>query len=197
MAYAATFDTHKFVKTLESKGFNTEQAEGLNEVLNEAIEQSNVVTFRLVASREDVEKVRADVEKVRTDVDKVRADVENVRADVENVRADVGNVRADVEKVRIDVEKVRADVVNVRIDVEKVRTEMEKWRASNHEDVEALRASTREEFGKVRLEMVNMRSDLASRIDSSKNDMLKWYFGGIVFQILAVFYLLAKFTGNG
>jgi hypothetical protein len=33
MSYAATFDTLRFIKTLEAKGSNAEQVEGLNMVV--------------------------------------------------------------------------------------------------------------------------------------------------------------------
>ena len=129
MAYAVTSDTQKIDKTLESKGFNSEQVEGLNAWLNERMEQNNVVTFRLVASREDVEKIRLDVEKVRTEMEKWRAsnheDVANLRA---STNGDFASLRASTQeefgKIRLEMEKMRGDFKEISLNT---KVELIKW----------------------------------------------------------------------
>lgn len=39
-----TFDTHRFVINLQKSGFTTEQAEGINNALNEALQTADVAT---------------------------------------------------------------------------------------------------------------------------------------------------------
>lgn len=39
-----TFDTHRFVISLQKSGFTTEQAEGINNALNEALQTADVAT---------------------------------------------------------------------------------------------------------------------------------------------------------
>lgn len=39
-----TFDTHRFVISLQKSGFSTEQAEGINNALNEALQTADVAT---------------------------------------------------------------------------------------------------------------------------------------------------------
>ncbi|QDX82468.1 hypothetical protein B9N43_15225 [Denitratisoma sp. DHT3] len=41
---ALTFDTHEFVKTLERKGFTSDQAEGINDALKNALTVAEVAT---------------------------------------------------------------------------------------------------------------------------------------------------------
>lgn len=39
-----TFDTHRFVKTLEQRGFTADQAEGINDALKDALQVAEVAT---------------------------------------------------------------------------------------------------------------------------------------------------------
>ena len=39
-----TFDTHQFVKTLQTKGFNSDQAEGIVEIMQEAQNSADLAT---------------------------------------------------------------------------------------------------------------------------------------------------------
>lgn len=39
-----TFDTHRFVKTLEQRGFTEDQAEGINDALKDALTIAEVAT---------------------------------------------------------------------------------------------------------------------------------------------------------
>lgn len=41
-----TFDTHAFIKSLEAKGFTTEQSEGINDALKNALIVTAVTTKR-------------------------------------------------------------------------------------------------------------------------------------------------------
>ena len=53
-----TFDTHQFVKTLQSKGFSAEQAEGVNEALKNALTAAEVATkYDVLALQRDIKEL--------------------------------------------------------------------------------------------------------------------------------------------
>jgi hypothetical protein len=61
-----TFDTHEFIKRLEAKGFQTEQAEGVTEALKEALTTAEVATIR---DLKDVEAaLKRDIEALRLEI---------------------------------------------------------------------------------------------------------------------------------
>lgn len=43
---AISFDTHQFIKKLETRGFSTDQAEGINDALKDALQVAEVSTKR-------------------------------------------------------------------------------------------------------------------------------------------------------
>jgi polyhydroxyalkanoate synthesis regulator phasin len=55
---AITFDTHQFVKDLQAKGFNPEQAEGISDALK------NVMVASELATSDDIREIRSDIEKL-------------------------------------------------------------------------------------------------------------------------------------
>jgi Holliday junction resolvase-like predicted endonuclease len=62
---AVTFDTLKFVKTLESAGFNAQQAEALANAQQTAISESAEL---ILATKDDTNTIRADVAKVDAEI---------------------------------------------------------------------------------------------------------------------------------
>jgi len=84
-----------------------------------------------LATKGDLNKLRADFEALRADVreeiGKIRADFEALRADV---REEIGKIRADFEALRADFEALRADV---REEIGKIREEIGNLRAEVHE----------------------------------------------------------------
>jgi hypothetical protein len=53
-----TFDTHQFIKDLQARGFNPEQAEGISDALK------NVMIASEVATSNDMRELRSDIEKL-------------------------------------------------------------------------------------------------------------------------------------
>lgn len=49
---ALTFDTHRFVKKLEEKGFSVTQAEGINDALQDALQVAEVATKQDLSNTE-------------------------------------------------------------------------------------------------------------------------------------------------
>ena len=62
---AVTFDTLKFVKTLEQGGFNAQQAEALAQAQQTAISESAEL---ILATKDDANLIRADVMKVDAEI---------------------------------------------------------------------------------------------------------------------------------
>lgn len=61
-----TFDTHRFVISLQKSGFTTEQAEGINNALNEALQTADVATKADLQTA--VSDIKADAADQRTKI---------------------------------------------------------------------------------------------------------------------------------
>lgn len=61
-----TFDTHRFVISLQKSGFTTEQAEGINNALNEALQTADVATKADLKTA--VSDIKADAADQRTKI---------------------------------------------------------------------------------------------------------------------------------
>ena len=62
---AVTFDTLKFVKTLESAGFNAQQAEAIAQAQQNAISESAEL---ILATKNDVALIRTDILKIDAEI---------------------------------------------------------------------------------------------------------------------------------
>ncbi len=62
---AVTFDTLKFVKTLENAGFNAQQAEAIAQAQQTAISESAEL---ILATKDDVTSIRSDILKVDAEI---------------------------------------------------------------------------------------------------------------------------------
>jgi capsule polysaccharide export protein KpsE/RkpR len=101
MGNAITFDTLAFVEKLETGGFTATQAKSITEALKdasivtrpeitaeiEAMETAKKLEMNSLATKVDLEKVRADL---RTEIEKVRADL---RTEIEKVRAEIAPLK--------------------------------------------------------------------------------------------------------
>jgi DNA-binding transcriptional MerR regulator len=68
-----TFDTHEFIKRLEAKGFQTEQAEGVTEALKEALTVAEIATKR---DLKDVEAaLKRDIRELDNKIEALRLEV--------------------------------------------------------------------------------------------------------------------------
>ena len=57
----------------------------------------------------------------KVDIEKVRAEIEKVRAEIEKVRAEL---KVDIEKVRAEIEKVRAELL---VKIEATKSDLLRW----------------------------------------------------------------------
>ena len=111
---AVTFDTLKAATRLrEEGGFSEKQATELVATFADGFVEN-------LATKDDVEHLRADVEHLCGDVEKLEV---SLRGDIDHVRGDVAHLRGDMEKLetslRGDLEKMA-----LRTDLEKTEAKM-------------------------------------------------------------------------
>ena len=122
MTEAIAFDSHRFVKRLTESGFSEKQAETLAEE-HVALLNANLAT------KADVESIRANIAKVEAAVEALRqetkADIEALRqetkADIEALRQET---KADIETLR---QGTKADIAGVEARIEAVKADLLKW----------------------------------------------------------------------
>ena len=66
------FNTHKFVRKLESAGFETRQAEAMTEALSEVLDESTSVTL---ASKQDITDLKQEINVLRLEVRELKVDL--------------------------------------------------------------------------------------------------------------------------
>ena len=95
-----SIDTLSIYQRLKSANLKDEAAQEIADVFRDVIE-SNLAT--------------------KTDIELIRADIAATKADVELIRADIEYVKTDIEKVKVDIEKT------IEIAVTKTKVEIIKW----------------------------------------------------------------------
>jgi len=60
-----TFNTHKFIRKLETAGFNTQQAEAMTEALAEVLDESTSMTL---ATKQDINDLRLKIREIKVDL---------------------------------------------------------------------------------------------------------------------------------
>ena len=95
-----------------------------------------------------------------------KGDIADVRHDIEALRI---ATKADIEALRVET---KAEFVAIRHDIESLRL-------STKTDIDALRTSTKADIEALRL---STRADIAT----AKSDIIKWMFGMIGFQTVAI-----------
>ena len=86
--YYKTFDTHKYIKSLQETGFNEKQAE----MLVKSLLESRDFDLSILATREQVAKVEA---KLQKEIATTREQVSNVKSDLQK---EISNVKSDLLK---------------------------------------------------------------------------------------------------
>ena len=79
---AITFDTHAYVRKLQSVGFTEAQAEAQTEILSSVFEKN----LDDLASRQDLKELelstKLEIEKVRKEIEMVRKEISDAKADL-------------------------------------------------------------------------------------------------------------------
>lgn len=106
---AIPFDSLGYVKKLEAAGFTRQQAEAQADALREQTEAQAAVLQKALdkydeASRKDLA--------TKGDIQDVRAEIQGVRLEL---KQDLQDARLEIEKVRAEVEKVKYDLLKWQI----------------------------------------------------------------------------------
>ena len=103
-----TFDTHKYIKSLQESGFNEKQAE----MLVKSLLESRDFDLSILATREQVAKLDGKIDKVESNlnakIDKVES---NLNAKIDKVES---NLNAKIDKVESNLEK---KIIEVKYDI--------------------------------------------------------------------------------
>ena len=149
MSGAVVFDSHAFVKRLTAGGFTERQAEVL------AKEQAVLLETNL-ATKADIEEVRADLAAIKGDVETRTAAVEaGLKADIAKVEA---ALKADIAKVEA---ALKADIAKVE--------------AGLKADIAKVEAGLKADIAKV-------ERDLSVKMEAIRSGLLKWMFAAMIAQ---------------
>ena len=99
-----TFDTHKYIKNLQETGFNERQAE----VLVKSLLESRDFDLSILATREQVSKVKSDLQQ---EISATRAQIAEVKSDLQQEISQLDN------KLSGEISATRAQIAEVKVDI--------------------------------------------------------------------------------
>lgn len=76
--FMRTFDTHKYIKLLKSKGVKEPQAE----IFMQAISDSREADFAALATKEQLESVKMQVNRIEEDIKDIREEMKDFRKEI-------------------------------------------------------------------------------------------------------------------
>ena len=106
-----TFDTHKYIKSLQESGFNEKQAE----MLVKSLLESRDFDLSILATREQVARLDGKIDKVEsnlnTKIDKVES---NLNAKIDMVES---NINAKIDKVESKIDALSNTISSNKYDI--------------------------------------------------------------------------------
>jgi phosphopantetheine adenylyltransferase len=94
-----TFDTHKYIKSLQETGFNEQQAE----ILVKSLLESRDFDLSILATRDQVAEVKSDLQKNIAQLDsKLSKEISEVKSDLQK---DIATTREQISEVKSDLQK--------------------------------------------------------------------------------------------
>ncbi len=94
-----TFDTHKYIKSLQETGFNEQQAE----ILVKSLLESRDFDLSILATREQVADAKSDLQKDIAQLDsKLSKEISEVKSDLQK---DIATTREQISEVKSDLQK--------------------------------------------------------------------------------------------
>ncbi|MEO5332326.1 MAG: CCDC90 family protein [Magnetococcus sp. YQC-5] len=119
-SYAATFDTHKFIKQMIATGFTEEQAETQVHLLSE------ILGYQL-STKADVAKLDVHVIEIKRDIKELDTKIVAINADL---KRDIKELDVKIETVKTDLQKDMALMEsNLKRDIESSKVDTLKWTA--------------------------------------------------------------------
>lgn len=137
--YYKTFDTHKYIKSLQETGFNEKQAE----VLVKSLLESRDFDLSILATREQVADMKSDLKKEIAQLDaKLNKEISATHEQVTDVKSEISDVRKEIVQLdnklskeisstREQISDVKSDlqkeISDVRGDIKQIKADMLKW----------------------------------------------------------------------
>ena len=114
------FDTHKYVKELESSGFNERQAEAIIKSLSD----SRNYDISKLATKEQVVVLEKDVAIIRKDLSTVQKDVGIMQKEIGTIKQDIGvmqnemtGIKQEIGAIHKSIATLEREIVNVKYDI--------------------------------------------------------------------------------
>jgi predicted PurR-regulated permease PerM len=103
-----TFDTHKYIKSLQESGFNEKQAE----MLVKSLLESRDFDLSILATREQVARLDGKIDKIEsnlnTKIDKVES---NLEKQISATREQVSNVETQIKELSNTISSNKYDII--------------------------------------------------------------------------------------
>ncbi len=113
-----TFDTHKYIKSLQESGFNEKQAE----MLVKSLLESRDFDLSILATREQVSKTEASLEK---QISAIREQVTQLDGKIDKVES---NLNAKIDKVESNLEQKIIELKSeIKESISSIKHDMLKW----------------------------------------------------------------------
>jgi chromosome segregation ATPase len=105
-----TFDTHKYIKSLQESGFNEKQAE----MLVKSLLESRDFDLSILATREQVARLDGKIDKIEsnlnTKIDKVES---NLEKQISATREQVSNVETQIKELSNTISSNKYDIIKL------------------------------------------------------------------------------------
>ena len=105
-----TFDTHKYIKSLQETGFNEQQAE----VLVKSLLESRDFDLSILATRQQVTAVKSDLQK----------DIAEVKVEISEVKIEITQLDSKLSK---EISATREQISEVKDEIKQSKIDMLKW----------------------------------------------------------------------
>jgi phosphopantetheine adenylyltransferase len=116
-----TFDTHKYIKSLQESGFNEKQAE----MLVKSLLESRDFDLSILATREQISEVKIEIaqldSKFSKEISTIREQVSEVKSDLQK---DIATTRQDVAEVKSELQQ---EIAATRDEIKQSKVDMLKW----------------------------------------------------------------------
>ena len=113
-----TFDTHKYIKSLQESGFNEKQAE----MLVKSLLESRDFDLSILATREQVSKIESNLEK---QISATREQVTQLDGKIDKVES---NLNAKIDKVESNLEQKIIELKSeIKESISSIKHDMLKW----------------------------------------------------------------------
>ena len=103
-----TFDTHKYIKSLQESGFNEKQAE----MLVKSLLESRDFDLSILATREQVARLDGKIDKIESNLNTKIDNVEsNLEKQISATREQVSNVETQIKELSNSISSNKYDII--------------------------------------------------------------------------------------